>query len=190
MYILGIGPEFLPTAIRVDYIDLMIIVANSFFVLHCQEPAWRIAAGKNCKKTEMNKEETHMNKSTFILKGNICYTETRDQLTVMDQGYLVCHEGISRGVYPVVPEKYRDLPVTDYHDLLIVPGMSDLHVHAPQYPFRGLGMDLELLDWLNTHTFPEESRYADPEYAEKAYRIFTEDLRKRSEEHTSELQSR
>lgn len=119
-----------------------------------------------------------MNKSTFILKGNICYTETMDHLTVMDQGYLVCHEGISRGVYPVVPEKYRDLPVTDYHDLLIVPGMSDLHIHAPQYPFRGLGMDLELLDWLNTHTFPEESRYADPEYAEKAYRIFTEDLRK------------
>lgn len=119
-----------------------------------------------------------MNKSTFILKGNICYTETRDHLTEMDQGYLVCHEGISRGVYPVVPEKYRDLPVTDYHDLLIVPGMSDLHIHAPQYPFRGLGMDLELLDWLNTHTFPEESRYADPEYAEKAYRIFTEDLRK------------
>jgi guanine deaminase len=39
-------------------------------------------------------------------------------------------------------------------------------------------MDLELLDWLNTVTFPEEARYADPAYAQKAYSIFVEDLRK------------
>ncbi|MCI8884791.1 MAG: amidohydrolase family protein, partial [Dorea sp.] len=42
---------------------------------------------------------------------------------------------------------------------------------------RGLGMDLELLEWLDTHTFPEESRYKDLDYAEKAYGIFAEDLK-------------
>ncbi len=119
-----------------------------------------------------------MHKNSFLLKGNICYSETKDHLSVTEQGYLVCCEGISRGVYPVIPDEYQNLPVKDYGDCLIIPGMTDLHVHAPQYPFRGIGMDLELLDWLNTHTFPEESRYADPEYAEKAYRIFVEDLRK------------
>ena len=119
-----------------------------------------------------------MHEHSFILKGNLCYSETKDRLSVTEQGYLVCCEGISRGVFPVIPDKYQNLPVTDYGDRLIIPGMTDLHVHAPQYPFRGIGMDLELLDWLNTHTFPEESRYADPEYAEKAYRIFVEDLRK------------
>ncbi len=40
--------------------------------------------------------------------------------------------------------------------MLITPGD---HVHAPQYTFRGIAMDLELLDWLNTYTFPEESNY-------------------------------
>lgn len=119
-----------------------------------------------------------MHKNSFLLKGNICYSETKDCLSVTEQGYLVCCEGISRGVYPVIPDEYQNLPVKDYGDCLIIPGMTDLHVHAPQYPFRGIGMDLELLDWLNTHTFPEESRYADTEYAEKAYRIFVEDLRK------------
>ena len=119
-----------------------------------------------------------MHEHSFILKGNLCYSETKDRLSVTEQGYLVCCEGISRGVFPVIPDKYQNLPVKDYGDRLIIPGMTDLHVHAPQYPFRGIGMDLELLDWLNTHTFPEESRYADPEYAEKAYRIFVEDLRK------------
>ena len=119
-----------------------------------------------------------MNENSFIIRGNICYTETKEQLSVTDRGYLVCCKGISRGVYPVIPDKYRDLPVRDYGDRLVIPGMTDLHVHAPQYPFRGLGMDLELLEWLNTHTFPEESRYAELEYAEKAYQIFVNDLKK------------
>ena len=39
-------------------------------------------------------------------------------------------------------------------------------------------MDLELLDWLNTVTFPEESRYSDPDYAAKAYTIFADDIKK------------
>lgn len=118
-----------------------------------------------------------MEHNSFVLKGNICYSETKDQLSVTDRGYLVCREGICQGVYPVLPEKYQDLPVIDYQDRLIIPGMADLHIHAPQYPFRGLGMDLELLEWLNTHTFPEESRYADLEYARRAYQIFAGDLR-------------
>lgn len=62
-------------------------------------------------------------------------------------------------------------------DQLIIPGMNDLHLHAPQYAFHGMYMDLELLEWLNQVTFPEEARYADLSYAEKAYSIFAEDLR-------------
>lgn len=75
-----------------------------------------------------------MEQNSFILKGNICYTETKDQFSITDQGYLVCCQGICQGVYPVIPEKYQNLPVVDYKDMLIIPGMTDLHVHAPQYP--------------------------------------------------------
>ncbi|MBR1686336.1 MAG: amidohydrolase family protein, partial [Clostridia bacterium] len=57
----------------------------------------------------------------------------------------------------------------DYGDCLIIPGMVDLHIHAPQYAFRGTGMDDELLDWLKLRTFPEETKYADLEYAARAY---------------------
>ena len=55
--------------------------------------------------------------------------------------------------------------------------MTDLHVHAPQYTFRALGMDLELLDWLNVHTFPEEAKYVDISYAKRAYGSFVSDLK-------------
>ena len=52
----------------------------------------------------------------------------------------------------------KDIPVEDVGDKLIIPGLTDLHVHAPQYSFRGLGMDMELLDWLETNTFPEAAK--------------------------------
>ncbi len=80
-------------------------------------------------------------------------------------------------MYETLPAQYREYPVVDYGSKLIVPGLVDLHVHAPQYAFRGLGMDMELLDWLNTHTFPEEAKYRDREYAAKAYGIFADQLK-------------
>ena len=67
--------------------------------------------------------------------------------------------------------------MTDCGNALILPGLVDLHLHAPQYAFTGLGMDMELLEWLDTRTFPEEGKYGDMAYAEKAYGIFTEDLK-------------
>jgi guanine deaminase len=39
-------------------------------------------------------------------------------------------------------------------------------------------MDLELLEWLETRTFPEEAHYEDIEYARRAYTFLVEDLKK------------
>lgn len=120
-------------------------------------------------------------KETVILKGNLCYSESLQQIRTVPQGFLVCEEGICCGVFTSweeIPETWRHIPVQDEGDRLIIPGMVDLHIHAPQYAFRGLGMDLELLDWLNEHTFPEEIKYQDTEYARRAYEIFVNDLRK------------
>ena len=114
----------------------------------------------------------------FVLKGNICYSEDVRSLKTVEQGYLVCQDGKSAGVYKELPVQFADYPIEDCGDMLIVPGLVDLHIHAPQFAFRGLGMDLELLDWLNTNTFPEEAKYADLEYAKKAYGIFAEAMKK------------
>ncbi len=119
-----------------------------------------------------------MEQRSFIIKGNICYTKTMGCLDVADQAYLVCEAGVCQGVFPVLPSRFKGLPMIDYKEDLVIPGMVDLHVHAPQYPFRGLGMDLELMEWLQAHTFPEESRYADLAYAKDAYETFVRDLQK------------
>ncbi|KAF9898334.1 hypothetical protein BX616_004167 [Lobosporangium transversale] len=54
-------------------------------------------------------------------------------------------------------------------DQFIIPGFIDTHIHAPQYTFCGNGHDLPLLEWLDTYTFPRESKFADKEYAHKLY---------------------
>lgn len=115
------------------------------------------------------------NNTEFALKGNIVYSETPQKIAITPGGYAVCDEnGRSAGVFAELPERYKGISVRDCGDALVIPGLCDLHLHAPQYAFRGLGMDLELLDWLNTHTFPEEAKYSDLEYAKKAYTIFAD----------------
>ena len=117
-------------------------------------------------------------KNSFVIKGNICQTVTPTELDLHGNAYAVCIDGISKGVFDVLPEEYAALPLYDYGDSLIFPGMVDLHVHAPQYAFRGMCMDLELMDWLNQYTFPEEEKYEDLNYAEKAYGMFVDALKK------------
>lgn len=45
----------------------------------------------------------------------------------------------------------------------------DTHIHAPQYSYAGTGLDLPLLQWLDSYTFPEESRFKDLDFAQKVY---------------------
>ncbi len=113
----------------------------------------------------------------FVLKGDIVYSTDQKTLICVEDGYAVCVDGKSRGVFSRLPAEYEGMETLDYTGKLIMPGMVDLHIHAPQYAFRGLGMDLELLDWLATYTFPEEEKYKELAYAEKAYGIFVREMR-------------
>lgn len=118
------------------------------------------------------------NNNNFILRGCVLYSSTPEKLITFDDAYVVCKDGVSEGVFTEIPDEFKDFPIRDERDCLIIPGLTDLHTHAPQYTYRGNGYDKELLDWLNTYTFPEESKYKDPLYAEDSYRMFTEELRK------------
>lgn len=108
----------------------------------------------------------------YALKGDFVYSENQTTLKTQKDGWLVCVNGRSKGVFEKLPEEYQGLPVRDYSGKLIIPGMVDLHLHAPQYAFRGLHMDAQLLDWLNQYAFVEEAKFRDKEYAERAYGIF------------------
>lgn len=50
-----------------------------------------------------------------------------------------------------------------------MPGLVDTHIHAPQYSYAGTGLDLPLLEWLRTYTFPVESCFHDLDLARRVY---------------------
>jgi 5-methylthioadenosine/S-adenosylhomocysteine deaminase len=47
---------------------------------------------------------------------------------------------------------------------LVIPGLVNSHGHAAMTLLRGLADDLKLLDWLENHIFPAESKNVSPEF--------------------------
>jgi len=89
-------------------------------------------------------------------------TPRRSELQILENVIVdVDEEGVITAV------GHRDGPVT--HDLgrdsVLLPGLIDTHLHAPQWPQLGTGLDLPLEQWLMEHTFPLEKRLTEPEFA-------------------------
>lgn len=113
---------------------------------------------------------------TRIIKGNIIAAPEFGKLDITENGYLITVDGKIRGTYQKLPEEFAECAVEDYGDALVMQSFSDMHLHGPQYPMLGMGMDKPLLEWLNTYTFPTEARFKDNEFARKAYRRLAREL--------------
>lgn len=111
-----------------------------------------------------------------ILKGTVISAPAPGALDVTEGGYLIAEDGAIVGVFSALPERYAAAAVEDFGNALILQTPADLHLHAPQYPMMGMGMDLPLLDWLNTYAFPTEARFADAGYAREVYHRLAADL--------------
>lgn len=91
-------------------------------------------------------------------------TPTPDALDVLtDQFITIDHTGRIVEVRPAVGDDVADvtLPATS----ILLPGLIDTHLHAPQWTQRGVGLDLPLDRWLHDYTFPLEASFADEEWA-------------------------
>ena len=111
-----------------------------------------------------------------VLKGNIIHAPALGQLSVTPGGYLLLEDGAIVHICPTLPDSWKNCPLEDYGDCLILQSFADMHLHAPQYPQLGLGMDLPLLAWLDTYTFPLEAAFADEDFARRAYRALAREL--------------
>ncbi|MBI6855011.1 guanine deaminase [Pseudomonas cichorii] len=68
-----------------------------------------------------------------------------------------------------------DVELIEYQDALITPGFIDTHIHLPQTGMIG-SYGEQLLDWLNTYTFPCERQFSDPAHAAEVADIFLKEL--------------
>src|SRR5919202_937313 len=98
-------------------------------------------------------------------------------LEAFSDGALAVREGriAAVGDWERVRAEHPDADVEDHRDALLLPGLVDLHVHYPQVAVIG-AMGLELLEWLQTRTLPEEARLADTAYAREVAHGFVRAL--------------
>lgn len=115
--------------------------------------------------------------NTKILKGNIIFTKKPNSFETIKNGYIVIKNGKVCDIFSSLPKKFKNLDIIDYEDKLIIPGFVDLHSHAPQFENRGIGLDKELIPWLETYTFVEENKFKDIDYAKDVYTRLTNSLK-------------
>ena len=95
-------------------------------------------------------------------------TPSPDVLEVLpDQWISVAADGQVLAIRPATTEDRAD--VTLPSSSILIPGLIDTHIHAPQWPQRGAGLDLPLERWLQDYTFPLEARFSDAEFAEEVW---------------------
>ena len=107
--------------------------------------------------------------NNIVLKGDVAFTSEKDSFQIHEDSYIIVEEGKVVKISNELEEIYKDYDFRDYSGKMIIPGFADLHLHAPQFPNRGLGLDKELIPWLDTYTFPEEGKYSDLEYSKKVF---------------------
>ncbi|TNF23225.1 MAG: guanine deaminase [Rhodobacteraceae bacterium] len=86
--------------------------------------------------------------------------------TLRRRGAVLVREGriAAVGEADTLRAAHPQAKVISYGDDLICAGFIDAHVHYPQTAIIA-SWGLRLIDWLNTYTFPEEARFADPAHA-------------------------
>ena len=112
----------------------------------------------------------------LIIKGLVMNPIAPGRVDVYDPGYLVLSgETVERLDRRDPRVEFPKAAFVDAGQKAIFPGFVDTHVHLPQFAIMGTGSG-ELLTWLQTYTYPEEARFADPEYADKIAREFFDAL--------------
>ena len=119
-----------------------------------------------------------MNEPVFILKGNVVYSKNKDELRILKDHYLISESGLVKGVFEKVPPEYAQVSVSDYGECLIIPGLTDSACACSAVYIPGNGNGYGALGMAGDEHVPEEAKYQDLEYARRAYRIFTDNLKR------------
>ncbi|KAJ3021346.1 hypothetical protein HKX48_008742 [Thoreauomyces humboldtii] len=100
--------------------------------------------------------------------GKILFCKSLSREAVVGDAPAGTRDELLAGALKEYQAEDATLRILSAHTLLI-PGLIDTHVHAPQYIFTGTGYTLPLLAWLAKFTFPQEKRFASVEHAELIY---------------------
>ncbi len=93
-------------------------------------------------------------------------------------GLLLIKDGLVVDAGPFDSLRTRvspDTTILHHLDALITPGFVDTHIHYPQCDIIA-AYGTQLLDWLQTHTFPAERKFEDMDHANNVTSFFLDEL--------------
>ncbi|MDX0439829.1 guanine deaminase [Sinorhizobium medicae] len=99
------------------------------------------------------------------------YAYESDGALLVENGVITA-SGAYVAVRAGVPENVAEV---DHRPHLIVPGFIDTHLHFPQMQVMA-SYAANLLEWLNSYTFPEECRFVETAHAERIARHFFDEM--------------
>ncbi|XP_032372174.1 guanine deaminase isoform X2 [Etheostoma spectabile] len=97
-----------------------------------------------------------------ILEDHLVGVDTHGKIAFIENGAELNRLSQTFGFSP------SDVTQLAQHEFFM-PGLVDTHIHASQYSYAGTALDMPLLQWLNTYTFPVESRFEDLDFARRVY---------------------
>ncbi|MAZ86420.1 MAG: guanine deaminase [Cellvibrionaceae bacterium] len=112
-----------------------------------------------------------MNNDTYIITGRVLHFIDEPDIAAENSyeyykiGALVIEDGKIAYCGEAVEAigRFPNYPIVDRHEKLIIPGMIDTHMHYPQTEITGAYGE-QLLEWLETYTFPTERKFSDKAY--------------------------
>ena len=103
--------------------------------------------------------------------GDDAWVHHQDGMLWIEDGYVrAC--GDASEIAPQLPE---NIEITEYPHHILMPGFVDTHIHYPQTEIIA-AYGTQLLEWLETYTFPVESKFGDEQYAGEVAEIFLDEL--------------
>jgi 5-methylthioadenosine/S-adenosylhomocysteine deaminase len=70
-----------------------------------------------------------------------------------------------------IEREFKGRQIIDARGRVVMPGLINTHTHAPMVLYRGLGDDLNLMDWLEKYIFPAEAKTVSPSFVRTGMRL-------------------
>jgi 5-methylthioadenosine/S-adenosylhomocysteine deaminase len=85
---------------------------------------------------------------------------------ILNPGAVAINDGriVAVDTPAAIASRYKAADTIDATGKVVMPGLINTHTHAAMVMFRGLGNDLNLMDWLQKYIFPAEAKTVSPDF--------------------------
>ncbi len=92
---------------------------------------------------------------------------------ILEKHAIVINEGRILDILPTVDanNQYHPKKQHDMNSHVLIPGLINTHTHAAMSLFKGLADDMPLMDWLNNHIWPAETKFVNQQFIADGTRL-------------------